>query len=76
MEIIEGIAYHPAIKTAVMFDSGTKLFEEKDLKAVSVDNYKIAPWGTDNNFPLEVRNLIEFVIEFVIDHSNRKIKRK
>lgn len=59
MEIIEGIAYHPAIKTAVMFDSGSKLFEEKDLTPVTVDNYKIAPWGTNNNFPLEVRNLIE-----------------
>lgn len=59
MEIIEGIAYHPDIKTAVMFDSGRTLFEEKDLKEVAVDKYKIAPWGADNNFPLEVRTLIE-----------------
>lgn len=58
IEIIEGYDYYPEIKSILAVDSSVT-FEEKDMQPVTIDSYKIAPWGKSNNLPYEVRNMIE-----------------
>ena len=49
---IGGITYLPEAKAIVAMESSRELFyESTDLQPVTVDGYKISPWGVTNDMP-------------------------
>ena len=58
IEIIQGVTLYPQLKTVLAVDSN-QIFDDKLLKPVEIDKYKIAPWGEDNNLPATILAKIE-----------------
>lgn len=58
IEIIEGVTLLPEIKTILAVNS-SQIFDEKDMRPVVIDQYKIAPWGENNNLPAEILEKIK-----------------
>lgn len=57
IEILDDLNFYPEIKTVLAVDSSS-VFEEKELKPVSVGNYEVAPWGTRNDLPDQILELM------------------
>lgn len=51
LELIDGITYLPGIESVLVMDSGTDFRLDYDLDPVTIDTYKVAPWGYDNLLP-------------------------
>ena len=51
LELIDGITYLPGIESVLVMDSGTDFRLDYDLDPVTIDTYKVAPWGHDNLLP-------------------------
>lgn len=58
IEIIDGISLYPELKTVMAVDS-SQILDDKKLKPVEIDKYKVAPWGEDNNLPATILSKIE-----------------
>ena len=53
IELIDGVTFYPEIQAVLALDTAT-IFEEKNIQPVQFDKYKVAPWGLDNNLPIQV----------------------
>jgi hypothetical protein len=58
IEILNGVTLYPELKAVMAIDSST-ILDDKQLKPVEIDKYKIAPWGEDNNLPAKILEKIE-----------------
>jgi len=60
MEIIEVFSFEDKLSGIIMSAAGQNLFENnEELKPLSVGNFRVAPWGSDNNLPASLRLKIE-----------------
>lgn len=60
MEIIEVFSLEDKLSGIILSSGGQQLFENsEELKPLSVGNFRVAPWGVDNNLPTSLRLKIE-----------------
>ncbi|MDR0661225.1 MAG: hypothetical protein LBG19_10620 [Prevotellaceae bacterium] len=54
IEIIDNVFLHNDVLAILDVPSSKSLFNDEELSPVNIGNYKIAPWGEDNNLPAAV----------------------
>lgn len=60
MEIREITGIDSKLSGIILSSAGQDLFDsDETLTPVTIDNFKISPWGTNNNLPQEIRANIE-----------------
>ena len=60
MDILEVFSFENELKGVILASEGQRLFEgNEELKPVNLGSHVVAPWGTENNLPTELRLKIE-----------------
>ena len=59
LQVIEGINLFPELQAILVTDSSAEFHLDHDLQPEVIGNYKIAPWGPDNQLPNRLLEKVE-----------------
>lgn len=51
VEVMDNIQLFPEIRSLLVMDSGVDFRQDYDIDPIQIGNYRVAPWGPDNDLP-------------------------